>query len=263
MTDRRQELLDRIDEAEFELLLDDYQTDLANAYLEAYEKACAAGDVPDMPEEITVKTLDFIRNYQPPAKKKRRPTVLLRCCLIAATVFATIFALLVTAQAAGYNILSMIGFWSDDEFHFGEKTDGYYESAVVSEELRHFQATLVENEIPMYLSPTWLPEGYTEVSADTSSNEIELSVWGEYSNRENTIILFVSHFLVPPDERGTAWYEKDEGDPEPYQVGDMQCSIFTNAGNWVAVWQGEIYDMFVQAPDKETLLALLDSIPEA
>ena len=72
MDDYRQKLENRFEEAEFELLFDDYLTDLGEACQKEFEQAKARGEVTDMPPEMKKQLLSFIENYNPVEEKKPR-----------------------------------------------------------------------------------------------------------------------------------------------------------------------------------------------
>lgn len=369
MNDRKEELLDRIEEAEFELLLDNYQTELGNACQQAYDKACAEGKVADMPSEIKAQMQKFINEYQ--LKKKRHPSAALRCCLIAAIIFVTIFALLITVQAAGYDIFSVIGSAAETEFHFSAQTnanDGNVqadkapdvspeelagndismelaaidlpenftgdiidmdfseeESSSLNEvgeteetpqqtngilqyisenvdcwtnvweetykpekvptkgeenlntkedpalpdetpEVPHcayemFYEALRQCEIPLYLAPTWLPEGFTDQGSYIGSSDEIASVATEYRNQaDERIVIEIDRF--PEDEwNDPSCFEDDEDNAEIYEVKGMQFVLSQTDEDWTGVWQSGTACVHVTTTNRENLIAILDSIP--
>ena len=123
MDDYRQKLENRFEEAEFELLFDDYLTDLGEACQKEFEQAKARGEITDMPPDMKKQLLRFIENYNPVEEKKPRHVSIIRYFLVAAIACTVLLISLVTVQAVGFDVFGKIGSWTNSVFHFGNSSD--------------------------------------------------------------------------------------------------------------------------------------------
>ncbi len=87
--------------------------------------------------------------------------------------------------------------------------------------------------------PQWLPEGFEQIElAEITGFPDELLYQAAYRRNEEALVFFVAVHL--PREEGlqnsTGTFQKDEGDPEPYETGGVTHMLFTNAGRASAVW---------------------------
>lgn len=265
MDDYRQKLENRYEEAEFELLFDDYLTDLGEACQKEFEQAKARGEITDMPPEMKKQLLRFIENYNPVEEKKPRHVSIIRYFLVAAIACTVLLISLVTVQAMGIDVFGEIGNWTDSVFHFHNSTkETIAVSETVSPSLIGLQSVFEENNIPKELAPTWIPDSFILSSLIVSSNNSIKTVTSEYLCEED-IILYQLSVFPPSINDDPFWIEKDEKTPELYHSGDRDYYIFTNLQNWIGVWQGiidnETYNIYIQVPSsREDLISMIDSI---
>ena len=265
MDDYRQKLENRFEEAEFELLFDDYLTDLGEACQKEFEQAKARGEVTDMPPEMKKQLLSFIENYNPVEEKKPRHVSIIRYFLVAAIACTVLLISLVTVQAMGIDVFGEIGNWTDSVFHFRNSTkETIAVSETVSPSLIGLQAVFEENKIPKELAPTRIPDNYALSALDVSSNNNVKTVTSEYSYKDGIILYQLSVFPSGINEN-PFWIEKDESNPELYHSGEKDYYLFTNLQNWIGVWQGvinnETYYVYIQVPsNREDLISIIDSI---
>lgn len=261
MSDYKDELVDRIEEAEFELMLEQYQEDLSNACVEAFEQACARGEAQDMPAEIKEKMLKYINDYPFEPEKKRRSRRPLRYLLVAVISITILFSLLLTAQAAGVDVFGALGRWTDTVFRFeNPTTERIIQPETASAELSDLYETLIAYDIPIGLAPTWLPEGFTAAMVDTSSSERQINVVAVFHNHNEEVVFSIVRCFN--DSSGnTIWFEKDEYNPEEYCSTNLQYYVFANQNKWVGVWQGGRNTVTVQTDtSKENLIDIFNSI---
>ena len=261
MDDYRQKLENRFEEAEFELLFDDYLTDLGEACQKEFEQAKARGEVTDMPSDMKKQLLSFIENYNPVEEKKPRHVSIIRYFLVAAIACTILMISLVTVQAVGFDVFGKIGSWTNSVFHFGNSSD---EKMIESEHaitpLSGIQEVLIENHISKDLAPTKIPDGFTLSSLNVSSNNSIITVTAEYSGREDYIVFQISTHSSS-ESNNQFWFEKDENEPDVYHSGNKDYFIFSNLDNWIGVWQGETDSIFIQvSTSRDDLIAIIDSI---
>lgn len=261
MNSSRQEIEERIEEAEFELLFDDYITDLGKAFQKEYEQAKARNEIEDMPLEIKNEIIDFIDQYNRSEEKKVRIVGVFRYLIVAVSACVFLFLSLFTVQAMGVDVFGKLGSWSDSIFRFGENTgENISESKPEDVPVSSLLAVLEENNMPRGLEPTWLPDGFTLSSLDVSDNDEGKTITVVYINQSNTIIYQVSEYSLV-DSIAQTWFEKDENEPEVYHSGNMDYYVFSNNNNWVGVWQGKTNSILLQvSTNKEDLLSIIDSI---
>lgn len=115
-----------------------------------------------------------------PDRAGRPARRLLRRAALIAAVLAGIFALMLTAQAAGLDIFGAIARWSDETFSFAVSNASYKGNG--GGWLAACRQELEDAGLPAEYLPTWLPEGYTpgelEISEFNSLTEIYFPVNG-------------------------------------------------------------------------------------
>ena len=261
MNSSRQEIEERIEEAEFELLFDDYITDLGKAFQKEYEQAKERNEVEDMPQEIKNDIFDFIDQYNRSVEKKTRIVGVFRYLIVAVSACVFLFLSLLTVQAMGIDVFGKLGSWSDSLFSFGDSTGN---NITVSKPddvpTSSLLAVLEENSIPKGLEPTWLPDGFVLSTINILEDDGTTKIIAEYAFQNDTVLYQVSKYSTSEPITQT-WFEKDEKTPELYLSGDMGFYVFSNNQFWVGVWQSDMYGIFVQvSTGREDLLSIIDSI---
>ena len=261
MDDYRQKLENRFEEAEFELLFDDYLTDLGEACQKEFEQAKARGEVTDMPPEMKKQLLSFIENYNPVEEKIPRHVSIIRYFFVAAIACTVLLISLVTVQAMGVDVFGKIGNWTNSVFHYeSNANEKLIESQSVTAPLSGLQAVLKENHIANELAPTWIPDGFTISSLNVSSNDKVINLTAEYSNQTETIVIQIANY-DSSETSDNIWIEKDDNNPEVYYSNDREYYVFSNLNYWIGVWQGETDSIFIQVSScREDLISIIDSI---
>ena len=262
MNKYREELMERIEEAEFELLLDDFLTALGEEREELYQQVRARGEIPEMPEGTKERFFEIVDNFKFPAEKKkcRHPNVK-RYLLTAVITCFVFFTTLISVQAAGVDVFGTFGRWTDTVFHFGNNTtERIVQSGTTSAELEELYGVLKQNEIPLGLVPSYLPKNYTNASVNVTTNGTLLCVSAKYENQEDAIVVLVDKFLSS-DSYNSIWFEKDSSDAEEYRSKEMLFYILSDEPNWIGVWQNGEYAVCIQTSSSKTdLLSMLNTI---
>lgn len=262
MNKYREELMERIEEAEFELLLDDFLTALGEEREELYQQVRARGEIPEMPEGTKERFFEIVDNFKFPAEKKkcRHPNVK-RYLLTAVITCFVLFTVLISVQAAGVDVFGTIGRWTDAVLFFGNNTtERIIQTGTPNAELEELYEILSQNNIPLGLVPSYLPENYSSNTVDVLDNGMLLSIYAKYINQEDTIVILVDKYYSS-DMANSIWFEKDSLEAEEYQPNEMLFYVFSDQSNWLGVWQNGEYSVCIQTSSSKTeLLSMLNTI---
>ena len=193
-------------------------------------------------------------------RKKRRP---LRYVGLVAASIGVLFALLSVAQAAGLKVFDALGRWTDDFFSFEgtAKTVSEYDDEDFTPQ-NTLQQALSDFGMPAQLAPSNLPAGYQLNELLCEETPSIRDVIAFYSDETEDVLQL--SFAEYCDSTGmeASFYPKDAGAPERYVCNNREFYIFNNAGRCVAVWSDAHYGIFVSATTRDTVLTILESIPE-
>lgn len=220
----------------------------------------------------------FQKDYLPQRKdKKSRWTGLRRGMGATAAALALVVVGLLTAQAAGWDVLGSLGKWNDEIFTFGSletetPTDGGpVESVPVSQEPSQ-QPEVISYEIVEYdnlqealdaggitevKAPTWLPEGFEVVrvnqSRDLNGDVCQVSASFRRQGDILALDIFKSKTLL-------ADVEKMKGLVEIADVHGQTVYIIQNLHNYTIAWQTDSYECYLLGPDTQDLENLAASM---
>lgn len=213
----------------------------------------------------------FQKDYLPQRKdKKSRWTGLRRGMGATAAALALVVVGLLTAQAAGWDVLGSLGKWNDDIFTFGNletetpTDEGPVESVPASQEPSQ-QPEMFESEVLEYdtlqealdaagitevKAPTWLPEGYQFTGA-TQLKDLDggvFRVMARFQKQEDILALdiFKSRTLL-------ADVEKMKGLVEIADVHGQTVYIIQNLYDYTVAWQTGGYECYLSGPDLQDL----------
>ena len=193
-------------------------------------------------------------------RKNRRP---LRYVGLVAASIGILFALLTVAQATGLKVFDALGRWTDDFFSFAgtAKTGSEYNSADFTPQ-NTLQQALSDFGMPAQLAPSNLPAGYQLNELLCEETPSIRDVIAFYSDETEDVLQL--SFAEYCDSTGmeASFYPKDAGVPERYVCNNREFYIFNNAGRCVAVWSDAHYGIFVSAATRDTVLTILEAIPE-
>lgn len=205
----------------------------------------------------------------------RRPSHLrkwsARGLLAAAALAALLLSISVAAAAGGYDLWRLLARWTDEDMSIapGQIVPTDEDDIHIPEEGTEY-ATLREAVDDCGLArpmvPRWLPEGFTMVNlvADTGFPDA-LIYQAAYQRDEDVIVVFVEVFLPREEEAPRTYgnFQKDEGDPIPYEVGGITHLLSTNAGRPIALWvNGPVEGSIIGDITMDDLKQIIDSIYE-
>jgi hypothetical protein len=207
------------------------------------------GSEPLFPAEIPPET---------PIKGRRKRRPRFRVLIIAAVIAALILAGMCTASALGVDVWGAVASWTGDVFGFDLTP---VESPVPSpdslESYDDLHSALDAYGVAGKILPTYLPEGYVQTDFETADNATGGTLYiAMYENGTNTLV-----YQYISSASGGGEYMKDEGNPEVYTAGGVEHYIFTNVGQYEAVWRNEGFECCLSGFDsRDELLKVIDSI---
>lgn len=139
-------------------VIDKRQNETAGEKKERTERALEEFKTWYLPSAQEGSFLYYTEEKEPDRAERPARRLLRRAALIAA-VLAGIFALMLTAQAAGIDIFGAIARWSDETFSFAVSNASYKGNG--GGWLAACRQELEDAGLPAEYLPTWLPDGYT------------------------------------------------------------------------------------------------------
>lgn len=196
----------------------------------------------------------------------------LRGLLAAAVLAAILLSVSVAGTAAGgYDLWgARLAWWTDEEMGI---TPGRIECASrddirIPEEPRDYAGigeALEDCGLTLPLAPRWVPEGFEmdfmdidELVPDT------LIFYAHYARGDENLVVEVSVYIEREDgggDRDYGSFQKDRGDPTPYEAGGVTHLLTTNAGRPTALWTRGPAECVVSGDiTMEELKQIIDSI---
>lgn len=215
----------------------------------------------DIPEGEGQSLYPSPTNAQPPEQPavvrpavRRRP----RKVILIAAVLATLLAGMITAQASGCDILSAIGRWTEETFHFSTGN-----TASQEEDLKAFREAAAACEIPQSLVPTTILKGF-------ESNELQTDIldgyWKSvvclYQNQINSHFYTISiSRYYDKDFLESSTIEKDDSQVQQYTSNGKTFYIMSNLEMLTATWSDATFVITITGQlSKSEIEQLIDSI---
>lgn len=171
-----------------------------------------------------------------PASRRRRPRRKLRRLIVVAAAVILLCGM-VAAQASGFNILGMFGWWTDDVFHFGPAaSDSGGDDTPASENTRLLRDALASVGIEEDLAPTWFPEGFTGEKLETASSNLNDRVYFILNDANGRIINIIIKQYHSVQYIESANFEKSADSVQPYSNENQTFYLFSNDDTITATW---------------------------
>ena len=168
----------------------------------------------------------------------------LRVAVAAAVLAAALLSLSLVAAASGFDLWRRLAQWTDEVIQLTPAQTGQADMDDIrlpeeSKEYATLQEALSGCGLARSVAPRQIPDGFqlVELVVDTLSTN-SLIFHAAYQRNEDVLTQFIRIHL-PREDGGTdsyAHFQKDEGDPIPYEAGGVIHLLSTNAGRAVAVW---------------------------
>lgn len=182
-------------------------------------------------------------------KKKTAVRALFRRAVLAA-VIAAAFGVMLTVQAAGYDIFGFIGSWTDETFSFAIQEEAAAQDS--------------EPELTQYL-PTWVPEGFE--NAEVEITEVDLDdfrgvIYNYTAPDGGRLIVQVMRYSSAEYATDTVYF-KDEVPAKLYKSNGRDVYMFSNLENNTAACMDGLTEISASGSlTFEQLEKLFDSIGE-
>ncbi len=192
---------------------------------------------------------------------------------VAAVLAALLLSASVAAAASGYSLLELLAQWTAEQFTLAPGQIDYVDpdNLHIPEEPGEYasiQEALSAYGLDRPVVPRWLPEGFVlkELIVDDQTFEGSNIVFvAAYCRGEDCLIQQVDVYLERENREQDVFghFQKDEGDPIPYEAGGVTHLLATNAGWPTALWANGPAECAISGDiTMEELKAMLDSIYE-
>lgn len=196
------------------------------------------------------------------ARPRPRARFLLRVGMVAALVAVLLIGTGIVASAMGFDFWGAVSEWTEDRFGFpiGESIgDGLYGQSYIESPYSELHEALDEIGVTVDVVPKYLPSGYSVTNVVCENSTRGIGVLCTLTNNDGEILL--NYLLM--EENSNRIFTKDETSPEVHNVFGIEHNIFTNDGDYIAVWVNQnVQCEIVGVEDKEELLKMIDSIYE-
>lgn len=197
----------------------------------------------------------------------------LRTVQLAALLAALLMLVTVATAAAGYDIWRMLAEWTAEQITLAPGQIEYVDldDIHIPEEPGEYddiQEALTAYGLNRLVVPKWLPDGFILddlIIMDDLDGFDQIIFNTSYRQGDNYLIIQVNIYLEFED-RGPDhfWsFQKDEGDPIPYETGGITHLLATNAGRPMALWaNGPAECTIIGDITMDELKRMIDSIYE-
>lgn len=203
----------------------------------------------------------FKQHYMPetdnniiPVKTRRRMPRWVRSLTATAAVIAILLVGSVTAKAFGFNFWKTVIQWTQETFHFGQWGSSNPKSNL---QFASFQAALEEGNIPAWLAPTSIPDGFNLTDITVEQSPLKNTYTAIYTNGERNIRITIRDYL----DRIPVYVEQSDGLEEEYEASGIVYYIFADVDLMKAKWITASYECSISGNITiEELRTMIDSI---
>ena len=183
-----------------------------------------------------------------------------RGLIAVAAMIAIVISSTITANALGFELWDIVAKWTQETFHFGYFGQAEETNAPTPDFMypcTSLQELLNTYNITESLVPTWLPEGYVEVSVEVFQTPNQRQFYAVYQNDQDSILIRFSDYLnshpVHVEQRGTLI--------DIYSVAGIEYYLFENDDQHVAAWTLGTYECYISGSvSVDQLKEMIDSI---
>lgn len=221
----------------------------------------------DFSPEFERKMKKLIQQIDHPVRHRCLRTVQLAALLATLLMLVTI-----ATAAAGYDIWRMLAEWTAEQITLAPGQIEYAAPDDIHipeepEEYADLQEALTAYGFNRSVVPKWLPEGFVldDLTIEDLGGDDQIVFHAPYRRENDYLIVQVDIYLENENwEPDTFWnFQKDEGDPIPYEVGGITHLLATNRGRTVALWANGPAECFITGDiTMEELKEMIDSIYE-
>lgn len=249
--------------------------------IEDREKEQPTGRIPDMEEAWE----EFQREYDlpegegmslypcapqveedavPPVRRRRGGPRLhrrVKQSLVALTAVVIVVCGMAAAQAAGFDVLGMLGQWTDEIFHFTSGAESGESAAPLNENTRLLREALASVGIDEDLAPTWFPEGFTAEEPKILDSTIGSAVHVALSDRNGLFINIAITQYYSEKDLPFANFEIKTNSVQQYSTKNQTFYLFANGNAITATWSdGVLMEQLSGNINQPTIKRIIDSI---
>ncbi|WP_297984269.1 DUF4367 domain-containing protein [uncultured Oscillibacter sp.] len=220
----------------------------------------------DFSPEFERKMQKLIQQVDHPVRHRCLRTVQLAALLAALLMLVTI-----ATAAAGYDIWRMLAQWTAEKITLAPGQIEYADPDDIHipegpGEYANIQEALTAYGFNRSVVPKWLPEGFTQTyTIDPIVNDGLIIFHTLYHREKHPLIVQVNIYLENENRAYDSFenFQKDEGDPIPYEAGGITHLLVTNAGRNGALWANGPAECTITGDiTMEELKEMIDSIYE-
>lgn len=196
-----------------------------------------------------------------------------RTALVAAAAVVCMFAIMVTAQAAGVDVFGAVARWTEDIFSFGQIASGSQvsdspaqETVAPETEAPGTEFTSLQEAFDAYgmtevHEPGWLPAGYAleELDVICLDDPFLRSFSASYTDGEGLVAINIMSYEGEP----VTQVEKIDGPVESVEKNGIMFYLIENSVGRTIAWCSEQYEYYISGDEgNDILLEIVDSMFE-
>lgn len=226
---------------------------------------------PECTEHAVSAQINQQQSLTVPPKRVVRFKRVWRTALIAAVAIVCMFAIMVTAQAAGVDVFGAIARWTEDVFSFGritpdsqvsdapaQKTAGQG-AEVLSSDFASLQEAFDAYGMTEVHEPGWLPEGYVLDRLDVLAMDdpFLLSFSAAYTDGEERVGIDIMSYEGEPATQ----VQKIDGPVESVEKDGVMFYHIENSVDRTIAWYSDQYEYYVSGgPGDDILWKVVESM---
>ena len=207
-------------------------------------------------------------NSAPPVRRRRsavthQPRLHRRVkqSLAALTAVVALVCGMAAAQAAGFDVLGMLGQWTDEIFHFTSGPESGESAAPMNENTRLLREALASVGIDEDLAPTWFPEGFTAEEPEILISSLNDRIYLVLNDKNGDFINVTIRQYHSTDYLEGADFEIKADSVQEYSNKTQTFYLFSNAGTITATWaDGLLMEQISGDVSVEEVKLIIDSI---
>lgn len=189
-----------------------------------------------------------------------------RTALVAAAAIICVFAVMVTAQAAGVDVFGAIAQWTEDVFSFGQIPPDSVVSDNLNGEATGPEFSSLQEAFDAYgmtevHEPTWLPEGYTlkELDVTCLDDPFLRTFETAYTDGEGFIVIGIMSYEGQPATQ----VQKTDGPVKSVEKSGLMFHYIENSVGHMIAWCTDQYEYYLSGDEGDDILwKVVDSMFE-
>ena len=200
----------------------------------------------------------------PPIRRRRSGPRLhrrVKQSLVALTAVVIVVCGMAAAQAAGFDVLGMLGQWTGEIFHFTSGAESGESAAPLNENTRLLREALASVGIDEDLAPTWFPEGFVAEDPDILMTKLNDRVYVILTDENGNFINVAIAQYRSPEYLEVIDFEIKTNSVQQYSNRTQTFYLFSNGGTVTATWaDGLLMEQISGDISEEDVKLIIDSI---